>query len=371
MQALSGFDGFFSRTLALVSLLLVCGCDGSVAEDAGVADCSGATDGTSCGEGRICVAQSCVARGCGDGFVDVGEECDDGNDESLDGCEPDCRFICRQDADCNDGNACSGTETCSANLCVAGTPLAEGAGCGSSSVCTAGRCVGAGCGNGLFEPEQGEECDDGANGNDVDGCTDTCGYSCAIWPGQTNVIGAVNGGFDDPSSYIAGPETGANWYGDPAAIAETEQGISPIAGRMLRFVNAYMSGPSANAGAGVRYAIDLTSRSEMVATGRLRANFSAHFNRVAISPTTDTEFRVELLVYDAQATLLELPITSFESDDNLDTWECSRVSVVLPTAATRLVVLVGAMENVRNDTTDPEYDGHYVDVAALWFTMDP
>ena len=44
---------------------------------------------------------------CGDGILARGEECDDGNDESGDGCETDCRFTCFAPSECDDGLACT------------------------------------------------------------------------------------------------------------------------------------------------------------------------------------------------------------------------------------------------------------------------
>lgn len=86
-----------------------------------------APDGTACGSALICLAGSCAASACGDGFVDTSEDCDDGNTAADDGCENDCTFTCGTDADCSDGNACSGTETCTnggtaSSACALGTP---------------------------------------------------------------------------------------------------------------------------------------------------------------------------------------------------------------------------------------------------------
>jgi cysteine-rich repeat protein len=61
---------------------------------------------------------------CGDGVVDPGEACDDGNDHGMDGCSATCEIE---------------------HLCC--------------------------CGNGAVEP--GEQCDDG-NDDDGDGCSSTC-----------------------------------------------------------------------------------------------------------------------------------------------------------------------------------------------------
>lgn len=97
----------------------------------------------------------CVAApGCGNGNLDsgAGEECDDGNTESGDGCSDVCLTeVCgngRVDAgeECDDGNTASGD------------------GCSAS-------CEQEGCGNG--RQDAGEECDDG-NAVSGDGCDSQC-----------------------------------------------------------------------------------------------------------------------------------------------------------------------------------------------------
>lgn len=45
------------------------------------------SNGTNCGTGKHCVVGKCVVASCGDGYVAKGEQCDDGNANSCDGCE--------------------------------------------------------------------------------------------------------------------------------------------------------------------------------------------------------------------------------------------------------------------------------------------
>ena len=87
---------------------------------------------------------------CGNGRIDPGEECDDGNGDPSDGCTNWCT-ICGNGVvtpyeQCDDGN------------------LADHDGCSAA-------CGLPGCGNGDVDP--GEECDDGNRTAD-DGCTDHC-----------------------------------------------------------------------------------------------------------------------------------------------------------------------------------------------------
>ncbi len=155
---------------------------------------------------------------CGNGAVDAGEQCDDGNLADGDCCSG----LCTHDgpaAPCSDGNACTEGDTCNgAGACVAGgvrhcddandctsdacapatgcihTPANDGGACDDRNVCTtaetcmAGQCVGIGidgtCDDG--NPcTTGDACDaslcrgaplDGAACDDGDACTasDTC-----------------------------------------------------------------------------------------------------------------------------------------------------------------------------------------------------
>ena len=166
------------------------GCGGGNTADAGMdtggVDCTTAAEGTPCGDAMICANDACGASTCGDAIVDARtEQCDDGNTTAFDGCTS-CQEDCVDDSDCDDEDACTGMETCTSRVCQTGTPLSEGATCmtagGASGVCMGSglaiRCVGSGCGNGVVEA--GEDCDDMANGDDADGCTDACAFTCEV-----------------------------------------------------------------------------------------------------------------------------------------------------------------------------------------------
>lgn len=140
-----------------------------------------ASDGTSCGSGLICLSGGCVSSACGDGFTDGSEQCDDGNAVDGDGCENDCTFTCSSAADCDDGNVCSGAETCAnpgtaASMCAAGTPPSDGTSCGGGRICRGGTCAMAGCGDGVVSGA--EDCDDG-NTTSGDGCDADCTWTCS------------------------------------------------------------------------------------------------------------------------------------------------------------------------------------------------
>src|SRR5689334_5457182 len=98
------------KTLGLAAILVL-GCGGGTVspdsgpgQDSGMdsamgAECMGQHDGSPCGASvsMICIAGACAMSQCGDRFVDTraGEQCDDGNSASQDGCEPGtCQFSC-------------------------------------------------------------------------------------------------------------------------------------------------------------------------------------------------------------------------------------------------------------------------------------
>ncbi len=177
--------------------------------DAGVAG-AGGSDG---GSGDSGVAGNTGADGgavCGDGIVSGNEECDNGPSNGPgSGCETDCRFSCHIGSDCDDGNPCSGVETCHAvvggRACKAGTPAPDGSACGTSGHCKSGKCIQPTCGNGVVDAGEdceppntatcdanckkivcgdgviagNEQCDDG-NTRNLDGCDSNCRYETVM-----------------------------------------------------------------------------------------------------------------------------------------------------------------------------------------------
>ncbi|HEX7702045.1 MAG TPA: DUF4215 domain-containing protein, partial [Kofleriaceae bacterium] len=107
-----------------------------------------------CASGIVCpdplqcaaVQPVCISNSCGNGVVDPGETCDDGNILNGDGCSADCK----SKESCGDGvlNTDAG-EVCDDNNNI------DGDGC--SANCKSLET----CGNGIVDSAKGEVCDDG------------------------------------------------------------------------------------------------------------------------------------------------------------------------------------------------------------------
>lgn len=189
-----------------------------------------------CDDQNECTLESCSGATCESNNAQDGTSCDNGNGV----CSAGSCVACINDADCSDGVACNGEESCVDSLCVAGTAVdcapqackvgscsepngdcnytnqadgtscADGAGtcqagtcnvcdvadCDDQNECTADACDGASCsntnvqdgsscadGSGVCQGGQCNVCDD-ASCNDDNECTaDVCeGAACAFNP---------------------------------------------------------------------------------------------------------------------------------------------------------------------------------------------
>lgn len=123
---------------------------------------------------------------CGDGIVDPGEECDDGNNASGDGCSA--------------------------------------------------TCVTEFCGDGIVNNSGTEECDDGANGDNGDGCTDSClinfdpdcsaaaASPAALWPPNHKGVDISIVGVTDPDGDVVSITVDSISQDEPVKEAGTGSG---------------------------------------------------------------------------------------------------------------------------------------------------
>ncbi len=129
---------------------------------------------------------------CGDGVVGLGEQCDDGNVNPSDGCDSVCNMdpgwtcpvagkSCRQLATCGDAGATAG-EACDFD-----------GGCDDSCA------IRALCGDAIVQPP--ETCDDGFNDGSYGGCTPDCQRAAYCGDGVTNGNEECDFGSDNSPTY--------------------------------------------------------------------------------------------------------------------------------------------------------------------------
>jgi cysteine-rich repeat protein len=114
---------------------------------------------------------------CGDGIIQEGEQCDDGDRNSSDGCTTQCKFTCTENSDCDDSNPCNGEEICNNNHACedAAEDADDRTPCGDKKSCRKGICIDNVCGDRFVTRD--ETCDDG-NKDPDDGCTPDCEWTC-------------------------------------------------------------------------------------------------------------------------------------------------------------------------------------------------
>lgn len=112
---------------------------------------------------------------CGDGILTAGEECDDGNPYAGDGCSASCQlepgYQCQ-----TAGSACEGAPipVCGDGILTAAEECDDGIyNAVGYNLCAPDCTLGPNCGDGVLDVPY-EECDDGVNAGDSE-CTPWCG----------------------------------------------------------------------------------------------------------------------------------------------------------------------------------------------------
>ncbi len=172
--------------------VLICNAEGSAYADP--VDCT-ATN-------QRCFEGNCMDQVCGNGIVETGEQCDDGNQDQTDDCLNDCRtascgdrFVQVGVEDCDDGNqiqtdAClsdCSSASCGDGYIQAGVEECDDANQVQTDACL-NSCIAATCGDSHVQ-EDVEECDDG-NQIDDDECTNACTAPLCVDNGMLTFAGS-------------------------------------------------------------------------------------------------------------------------------------------------------------------------------------
>ena len=190
----------------------------------------------------------------------------------------------------------------------------------------------------------------------------------------------VNAGFESPAVATGTfdpprPQAAGFWYGDKSAIVTAQDGITPQVGnQMLHFINARTTGATGLTSSELFQLVELGAFRGLIASGRAVVEATVSYNRVAGDAETDTEFILEVSAYAGTVDLfpslfpfghLAQASALLHSDSDPGTWEFLSIDLPLPASTDFVAVRLGAVENVMNDWSDPEFDGHYGDAAFL------
>ena len=182
-------------------------------------DGQGCASGDDCSSG-VCTNQECQPAACGDGVVQEGEECDEGEPSAS--CSDQCvvpacgNGVIDDDEQCDDaGESASCNADCSPASCGDGVVnAAAGEECdeGGDTIACDGDCTAVACGDGYANPAVGEDCDDG-------GETAACNADCSAASCGDQILNAAAG---EECEGVAGCDGSCQWAGcapDPEALA--------------------------------------------------------------------------------------------------------------------------------------------------------
>jgi len=186
----------------------------------------------------------------------------------------------------------------------------------------------------------------------------------------------IDPGFETSDLPGTGPGSFGVWGLDVGERVGPTTGIAPLEGSfMARFVlttAVCATEPFGTAGDFVQL-VDLSGAAALVASGNARVRMSAAFNRVAGDTSTDTRFSVNAAAYDgtpdefisvcsgANPNWLAASSSDLQTDGDPTTWERIDTELVVPIGATYVAIWVRAIENVEDDPSGSEFDGHFVD----------
>jgi len=222
---------------------------------------------------------------CGDGIINNGEKCDDGNTDDTDGCDTNC-LRTNDNGFCGDGTP-AGTEECddgndsNDDACVEGCKTAY---CGDgfvnagvedcddgndvdddscSNACTAAA---SGCGNGKVDGT--EECDDG-NSSNADNCVEGClNATCGDGYAQLDVEECDDGNDIDDDNCTNDCHLGANLnFGCPGtAVQVTKTADVTVTGDTSASTGGYEASCGGGAAKEVVYAVTPSDAGTLVVT---------------------------------------------------------------------------------------------------------
>jgi hypothetical protein len=143
---------------------------------------------------------------------------------------------------------------------------------------------------------------------------------------------------------------------------------------MLKFLVSYPEG-AIGTDCAIWQILDVSSLHSAIQAGGVTLTGSALFNRIAGNTQTDTEFGVGLKAYSQMPYSFHDEIANvffpIYSDSNPETWELGDAILALPTNTNYVGIYILALENVYDDSSFPEFNGHYADNVTLSISAVP
>lgn len=215
----------------------------------------------------------------------------------------------------------------------------------------------------------------------LDGCegpTDSTRADLAftVVPGSTGVNLLANPGFEQAVDTGPFPDAAGSWRGDFSASVPADSGITPHGGAaMLKFIATGSAGSATLVSSQQWQIVDLSALTAQVLSGRLQADASVWFHRIAGDAGTDRRFDLRVLAfagspdelparYAAGNWLAERTTTLITDGEG---WQQALASLRLPPSTGYLLFEIYAYEDVANDAS-AEFAGHYADDASLVLT---
>lgn len=197
-----------------------------------------------------------------------------------------------------------------------------------------------------------------------------------VVPDATGVNLLANPGFEQAVDTGPFPDAAGRWRGDLSASVPADNGITPHGGEaMLKFLATGNTASATLVSSQQWQIVDLSAYTAQLLTGRMQADASVWFHRVAGDAGTDRRFDLRILAFSGSPD--ELP-TRYAAGDWLaertatvntggEAWQQALASLRLPTSTSYLLFEIYAYEDVSNDAAD-EFAGHYADDASLVLT---
>ena len=207
-------------------------------------------------------------------------------------------------------------------------------------------------------------------------------FAAASFCSAQNLV--VNSGFelteDTDGSW---PSSYGDWQGDYSSIVGTTSGITAYEGsQMLQLKGtSWTTFPSSAGACEVPQIVDVSQYASLIASGDAVVSASVYLNRVTGDAQTDNQLGISIYAHEGSAgsypsdranhLWLLREVATIYTDADPGTWQLCELQVALPTNTDYVVIELQGSENIFNDTSYPEFDGHFADAVSVQIIPEP